>query len=89
MPLFDTWFKTFLLEGRAPRAGEVFRNPDLAKTLRELAAREVESFYRGELAQRLVAFSRVAGGYLCSDDLQAYQPRRVTPLRLNYRDYDI
>lgn len=88
-PLFDAWFKTFLLEGRAPRAGEIFRNPDLAKTLRELAASKVESFYRGELAQRLVAFSRATGGYLCLDDLQAYQPRWVTPLRLNYRGYDI
>ncbi|MGL6020098.1 MAG: gamma-glutamyltransferase [Gibbsiella quercinecans] len=79
MPLFDTWFKTFLLEGRAPRAGEVFRNPDLAKTLRELAAREVESFYRGELAQRLVAFSRVAGA-ICA--LTICRPISPVGLRL-------
>ena len=60
----QAWFDTFLIDGRAPKAGELFRNPAQATTLEELAATECESLYRGALAQRLDAHARATGGYL-------------------------
>ncbi|MCZ7080136.1 gamma-glutamyltransferase, partial [Salmonella enterica] len=60
--VLQAWFDTFLIDGRAPRAGEIFRNPALARTLEELGATGCESLYRGALAERLDAHSRASGG---------------------------
>ncbi|WP_410961718.1 gamma-glutamyltransferase, partial [Salmonella sp. SAL4457] len=53
-PELRAWFDEFLIDGRAPRAGEVFRQPGQADTLDELARSQCESFYRGELARAIV-----------------------------------
>ncbi|RXU67863.1 gamma-glutamyltransferase [Pseudomonas protegens] len=88
-PLLQPWFDTFLIDGRAPRAGEVFRNPAQARTLQELAASLCESFYRGELAQRLDAHSRATGGYLRASDLEGYRAQWVQPIKVDYRGYQV
>lgn len=88
-PALEAWFATYLIEGRAPRAGEVFRNPAQARTLRELASSRCESFYRGALAERLGQHAEAAGGYLRATDLARYRPRWVEPICLNYRGYDV
>lgn len=49
---FNEFFKSFTLDGRAPRAGEVFKSPDMARTLREIRDTKGQSFYRGELAKK-------------------------------------
>ncbi|MGE8098397.1 gamma-glutamyltransferase family protein [Pseudomonas fluorescens] len=87
--VLDSWFETFLIDGRAPRAGEMFLNPAQAQTLTELAATGCESFYRGALAQRLDAHSRATGGYLRASDLQGYRAQWVEPIKVNYRGYDV
>ena len=87
--VLQAWFETFLIEGRAPRAGEVFRNPAQARTLEELAATRCESFYRGALAQRLDAHSRATGGYLRATDLEQYRAQWVEPISVNYRGVDV
>ena len=74
----------FLPGGRAPAAGERWRFPDQARTLAEIAATGGESFYRGALAERLVACSRAAGGAMTLDDLARQQARWVEPLSLAY-----
>ena len=57
--------KTYLIDGvRAPRAGEVFRNPDLAASLRLIAANGRDGFYRGKTADAILAMSREQGGIL-------------------------
>ncbi|MCJ8286577.1 gamma-glutamyltransferase family protein [Halomonas sp.] len=83
------WFDTFTFDGRAPDAGEWFRNEDQARTLEAIAESQAESFYRGELAEAIDAFSRRTGGYLRKDDLAAYQPEWVTPISARYRDVDV
>lgn len=88
-PELDAWFAEFLVDGRAPRAGEIFRNPAQADTLRELAATRCESFYRGELARRIATHAERSGGYLRADDLAGYRPQWVEPISLNYRGYDV
>lgn len=87
--VFDSWFKTFAPEGRAPRAGEIWASPDHANTLRSIAETNAESFYRGELAEKIAAFSQENGGYLTKEDLAEFKPEWVDPINVNYRGYDV
>lgn len=64
----------FMPGGRAPRAGERFRNPDLGATLRSVAQSGGASFYEGEIAGRIADFARAHGGAMTRDDLAARQP---------------
>lgn len=77
--LFRPWFECFAPHGRAPRAGETVFLPDHAETLRALALTDCESFYRGELAGKIDAWSRETGGWLRSEDLAAFRPEWVEP----------
>ena len=64
----------FAPNGSAPLAGEIFRNPALAQTLERIAQSEGEDFYRGDLAQAMVAHAKAHGGALALDDLANHQP---------------
>jgi gamma-glutamyltranspeptidase/glutathione hydrolase len=86
---FQSWFDTFSIDGRAPHAGETWRAPDHAGTLRAIAADNCASFYRGALAERTAACVQAAGGYLDSADLAAYRPQWVTPISSSYRGYQV
>ena len=86
---FQSWFDTFGIDGRAPRAGEVWRSQGHADTLQSIASDNAASFYRGALAEKTAAFVRAAGGYLDVADLAAYQPQWVDPISANYRGYDV
>ena len=86
---FRSWFETFAPRGRAPRAGEMWRSEAHARSLEEIAASGAESFYRGRLALVLDAFSRQHGGYLRAEDLAAYQPEWVEPIKVPYRDCEV
>jgi gamma-glutamyltranspeptidase / glutathione hydrolase len=94
----------FLPNGRPPAVGEMFYQKDLAATLRQLvaveeahrsqgregalqAARDV--VYRGELAERIVAFCQAEGGLLTMADLADYRVRCDPPVKVNYRGYDV
>lgn len=83
------WYDTFTKDGAAPESGEVFRLPDHARTLQEIGRTRAESFYRGELADRITAFVRQTGGYLTKSDLEAFQPQWVEPLSVCYRGHDV
>jgi len=80
---------TFLPAGRAPAAGEVFRNPDLARTLRAIARGGGEAFYHGDVAKRIVKCSAGYGGALDASDLADFKADWVTPLTTNYRGWDV
>lgn len=86
---FQTWFSTFAPEGRAPRAGEVVRLPDHARTLSLIAQTQGEAFYRGELAERIDAFSRQHGGFLRAEDLAAFQPEWVEPVGTKFGPVEV
>jgi gamma-glutamyltranspeptidase/glutathione hydrolase len=74
------------IDGRAPRAGERFRNPDLARTLRRLSSRGPADFYEEETATILVAAVRQAGGVLELEDLEAHKSTWDEPVSVAYRD---
>jgi len=78
--------EAFMPGGRAPRAGEVFRFPDQARTLRAIADSRGESFYRGDLAERIAAASASQGGAMTQADLAGHQPDWVEPASQRYRD---
>lgn len=86
---FDHWFKTFAPNGKAPEAGEVWRSHDHARTLQSIANTKAESFYKGELAEKIDQFSKQYGGFLSKDDLIDFSPEWVTPIHVNYRGYDV
>src|SRR5690348_16232905 len=80
---------TYLPGGHAPAAGEIFRNPDLARTLRAIARDGAAVFYRGEVAKRIVRCAEGYGGALAASDLAEFAADWVTPLTTNYRGWDV
>ena len=82
--------KTYLIDGtRAPRAGEVFRNPDLAGSLRLIAAGGRDGYYKGKTADAILTISREQGGTMTAADLAEYQPEWVTPIKTSYRGWNV
>jgi gamma-glutamyltranspeptidase/glutathione hydrolase len=83
---FPEFGKAFLPHGRAPRAGERFRLPDQARTLELIATSRGEAFYRGELAEAMVAHAQAGGGLLSLEDLADHEPNWCAPLAQAYRN---
>ncbi|NLD68919.1 MAG: gamma-glutamyltransferase family protein [Limnobacter sp.] len=86
---FAAWFDTFGPDGRAPRAGEVWRAPDHAATLESIADDGAEGFYRGALAERIAGFVRSAGGVLDASDMADFRPEWVEPIGVDYRGHQV
>lgn len=81
--------ETFAPGGRAPRKGELFRNPNLADTYEALAREGRNVFYKGRIAGAIDRFMRRVGGFLTYDDLAAHASEWVEPVSTNYRGYDV
>lgn len=81
--------QTYLINGQAPQAGDVHRQPNLAQTLRLLASEGKEAFYQGDIAQRIVRYAQDTGGYLTMEDFAAHTTEWVEPLRTDYRGYTV
>jgi gamma-glutamyltranspeptidase/glutathione hydrolase len=80
----------FALDGkRGPETGEIFRNPNLAATLEDLAEGGRDAFYKGPIAKAIDAYMRENGGYLCYEDLAGHASEWVEPVSTNYRGYDV
>lgn len=80
---------TYLPNGRAPEKGEIFRNPDLARTYRILAEQGRDAFYRGEIAGTIDKFMQRIGGYLRLRDFEEHSSTWVDPVSTAYRDYRV
>src|SRR5690606_26815933 len=81
--------QAFAPNGRAPLPGERFQCPGQAETLEAIASSKGESFYRGALAQAIVAHSRSTGGYFTESDLADHTADWVDPIGMRYRDYEL
>ena len=79
------WFK----DGKPLAMGDVIVNRDLAKTLRTIALRGADGFYRGDVAKNTAAFLKANDGIITEADLAGYQPYEDTPVRTNYRGIDV
>ncbi|TLS36093.1 gamma-glutamyltransferase family protein [Pseudalkalibacillus caeni] len=86
---FTHWFETFAPGGNPPEIGEVWKSPGHASTLKEIAETNAESFYRGELANKISSFSKEYNGFISKEDLENFQPEWVDPINVKYRGYDV
>ena len=85
----DDFRAVYLIDGKSPRMGEVFRNPALAKTYKQIAAGGRDAFYKGEIGEKLVAFSNKKGGLFTAEDLAKHTSEWVDPVRTSYRGHDV
>lgn len=81
--------RTFLPGGRAPREGEIFANPNLAKSLELIAEEGRDAFYTGAIAEAIVADMKARDGLLEMRDLADHKADWVEPIRTTYRGYDV
>jgi gamma-glutamyltranspeptidase/glutathione hydrolase len=81
--------QTFLPGGKAPAPGEIFRNRDLADSLRLIAQHGRDGFYAGPMAKKIVDYSASLGGTMTLDDLAQFQPEWVEPISTTYRGWKI
>lgn len=80
---------TYLVGGKAPKAGDFFRNPDLANSYRIIAKEGAAAIYGGTLGQKIVNRVKQLGGFLTLDDLRQNQPTWVTPISVPFKGYRI
>lgn len=81
--------ETYLPGGRAPRAGEIFRNPDLAKSLRRIAEKGRDGFYKGPTAEAILRISKEEGGTFEAADLEEFRAEWVEPISTTYRGWTV
>jgi gamma-glutamyltranspeptidase len=80
---------TFLIDGEAPPVGALIVQPDLARTLEEIASEGAKTFYRGPLARRLAAGLEAAGALLSAADLAAFEAECQEPIAIDYRGFTV
>jgi len=81
--------RCYLPGGSAPKVGDLFKNPGLGRSLRLVADRGSEAFYRGPIADAIVAYSRTVGGLFAKSDFADHTSTWVEPVSTNYRGYDV
>jgi gamma-glutamyltranspeptidase/glutathione hydrolase len=81
--------QTYLIQDHAPRVGEVFRNPDLAWSLQQIAAHGRDAFYKGEIAKKILEGMKHHGGVMTAQDLAEYSSEWVEPISTTYRDWTV
>jgi gamma-glutamyltranspeptidase/glutathione hydrolase len=81
--------QTYLIQDHAPRVGEVFRNPDLAWSLQQIAAHGRDAFYKGEIAKKILESMKHHGGVMTAQDLAEYSSEWVEPISTTYRDWTV
>ncbi|GAB3717244.1 gamma-glutamyltransferase [Spirosoma flavus] len=86
---FGNFQKTFLIDGKAPVEGQLFRNPDLAATYQKIATGGRNAFYTGAIADTIDRYARRAGLFLRKVDLVAHRSTWIEPVSVNYRGYDV
>jgi gamma-glutamyltranspeptidase/glutathione hydrolase len=77
------------VDGRAPKEGELWRNPNLAATYDKLAKGGRKAFYEGAIARTIADYMKAQGGFLAYEDLAAHRGEWVQPVSVNYRGYDV
>ena len=81
--------QTYLIQDHAPRVGEIFKNPDLAWSLQQIAAHGRDAFYKGEIAKKILDSMKHHGGVMTAQDLAEYSSEWVEPISTTYRDWTI
>ena len=80
---------TYMINGKIPLKGEVFKNPDLANTLKIISSKGRDGFYKGSIAKTISKFMAEQGGFLDKDDLNSHNSTWIEPVSTSYRGFDI
>ncbi len=80
---------TYLPGGKAPRVGEIFRNPDLARSFRLITEKGRDGYYKGSVAEAIVAISQETDGTFTLADLAEFEPEWVEPITTTYRGWKV
>ena len=83
------WWERFTKNGKSYEAGDLFCWEEYAQTMEELAATGCESYYRGEIMEKIVSFSQQTGGYFAREDFEHYRPLWVEPITTDYKGYTV
>ena len=86
---YPNFKETFFIDDSTPLKGQVFKNPDLANTLRTIVKSGKKGFYEGEIAHRIANFVQDQGGFLSYDDLKNHKSEWIEPVSTNYRGFDV
>ncbi len=86
---YPNFEEVFMPGGKSPGKGQIFRNPQLARTLEIIAAGGRDTFYKGSIAKTIDTYMKNNSGFLRYDDLASHTSQWVQPLSTNYRGYDI
>ena len=92
VPVLSKWpgfTEQFTIDGRAPKRGETWKNPNLANTLETIGREGRDAFYKGDIARTIDAYFKANGGFLSYEDLAAHTGEWVEPVSTNYRGYDV
>lgn len=81
--------RAYLTRDRAPQVGELHRQPDLARTLRVIAEGGRDAFYRGEIADKILAHSQATGGFFTRNDFARHTSTWDDPISTTYRDVTV
>ena len=81
--------RVLLINGRTPRHGDLFKMPNLARTLKLIADGGRDVFYKGEIARKIVEFSAAHDGMLSLEDFEAFDAQWIEPVSTNYHGYDV
>ena len=86
---YPNFKETYYIDDSTPNKGEIFKNPDLANTLKIIAEKGRKGFYEGKIAKTISNFIIDQGGFLSYDDLKSHKSEWIKPVSTNYRGYDI
>ena len=86
---YPNFKETYYVNNSTPVKGQIFKNPDLANTLRIISKKGRKGFYEGEIATTISNFIIQQGGFLSYDDLKNHESNWIEPVSTNYRGYDI
>lgn len=92
VPVLERWpgfSEQFTRDGEGPRTGQLWRNPNLARTLETIGRDGRDAFYKGAIARAIANYMQANGGFLSYEDLAAHQGEWVKPVAVNYRGYDV
>jgi gamma-glutamyltranspeptidase / glutathione hydrolase len=85
----DESARVFLPNGKAPKIGQVFRDPDAGHALRLIAEQGPDAFYKGDIAKAILKTSQHLGGTMTAEDLASFSPEWVQPLSIDYRGWSV
>ena len=86
---YPGFLEQMTIDGRAPGAGEIWKNPNLADTLERIGREGRDVFYQGDMARTIGEYMQANGGFLSYEDMAAHKSEWVEPMSVNYRGYDV